>query len=304
MDRNSLFYEQVQLLLRVLPFVAQEPCFALKGGTAINLFVREFPRLSVDIDLVFLPSTTRQQALESIKQALDRISLNLSQSLAGTRVTKSYQDKADALRLTVQQSGVFIQIELSPVLRGTVFPVQTLSVCESVEDEFGFAEMQVVSIADLYAGKLCAAFDRQHPRDFFDVLLLLENEGITEHIRQAFLAYLFSHPRPLEELLAPRWKDIQSQYLGEFSGMTKRSVTIEELEQAAVSAHQLILSGLTDCEKELIVSIYGGEPQWENSPIGHIQHLPAVNWKLINIAKMPKEKREASQQALMRVLGL
>lgn len=66
MDRNTLFYAQVQLLLRVLPFIAKESCFALKGGTAINLFVRDFPRLSVDIDLVFLPSTTRQQALESI----------------------------------------------------------------------------------------------------------------------------------------------------------------------------------------------------------------------------------------------
>lgn len=304
MDRNSLFYAQVQLLIRVLPFVAQEPCFALKGGTAINLFVREFPRLSVDIDLVYLPSTNRQQALESIKQALDSISLNLAQSLAGIKVTKSYQDKADALRLTVQQSGVSIQIELSPVLRGTVFPVQTLSVCEAVEDEFGFAEIQVVSLADLYAGKLCAAFDRQHPRDFFDVLLLLENEGITEHIRQAFLAYLFSHPRPLEELLAPRWKDIQSQYLGEFSGMTRQNVTVDELKQAAITAHQLILGGLTETEKKLIVSIYSNAPQWESSPIAHIQHLPAVNWKLLNIAKMPEDKRATSQQVLNKILDL
>lgn len=304
MDRNTSFYAQVQLLLRVLPFVAQEPCFALKGGTAINLFVRDFPRLSVDIDLVFLPSTTRQQALESIKQALDRISSNITQSLAGIRVTKSYQDKTDALRLTVQQSGVSIQVELSPVLRGTVFPVQLLSVCESVEDEFGYAEMQVVSLADLYAGKLCAAFDRQHPRDFFDVLLLLENEGITEQVRQAFLAYLFSHPRPLEELLAPKWKDIQNQYLGEFSGMTRRNVTVDELKQAAMTAHQLLLSGFTEGEKELILSIYTTEPQWDNSPISHIQNLPAVNWKLLNIANMPKEKREASQQTLKKILAL
>lgn len=154
MDRNSAFYKQVQLLLRVLPFVAQEPCFALKGGTAINLFVRDFPRLSVDIDLVFLPDANRQQALEDIKQALDRISQNISLNITAVKVVKSYKEKADALRLTVQQNGVSVQIELSPVLRGTVFPVQLLSVCESIEDEFGFAEIQVVSLADLYAGKL------------------------------------------------------------------------------------------------------------------------------------------------------
>lgn len=303
MDRNSAFYKQVQLLLRVLPFIAQEPCFALKGGTAINLFVRDFPRLSVDIDLVFLPDANRQQALEDIKQALDRISQNISENITATRVVKSYKDKADALRLTVQQNGVSIQIELSPVLRGTVFPVQLLSVCESIEDEFGFAEIQVVSLADLYAGKLCAAFDRQHPRDFFDVLLLLENEGITEQIRQAFIAYLLSHPRPIEEILAPKWKDIQNQYDGEFLGMAMRNVTLEELKQAAVSAHKMILNSLTESEKRLLVSIYGAEPMWEGTSIEHVQHLPAVIWKLQNIAKMPEPKRKASQKSLKNVLG-
>lgn len=303
MDRNSAFYKQVQLLLRVLPFVAQEPCFALKGGTAINLFVRDFPRLSVDIDLVFLPDANRQQALEDIKQALDRISQNISQSITAAKVVKSYKDKADALRLTVQQNGVSVQIELSPVLRGTVFTVQLLSVCESIEDEFGFAEIQVVSLADLYAGKLCAAFDRQHPRDFFDVLLLLENEGITECIRQAFIAYLLSHPRPIEEILAPRWKDIQNQYNGEFLGMAMRNVTVDELKQAVASAHKMILSSLTENEKRLLVSIYGAEPMWKETGIEHVQHLPAVIWKLQNIAKMPELKRKASQEILKNVLG-
>lgn len=302
MDRNSAFYKQVQLLLRVLPFVAQEPCFALKGGTAINLFVRDFPRLSVDIDLVFLPDANRQQALEDIKQALDRISQNISLNITAVKVVKSYKEKADALRLTVQQNGVSVQIELSPVLRGTVFPVQLLSVCESIEDEFGFAEIQVVSLADLYAGKLCAAFDRQHPRDFFDVLLLLENEGITEQIRQAFIAYLLSHPRPIEEILAPRWKDIQNQYDGEFLGMAMRNVTVDELKQAVASAHKVILNSLTENEKRLLVSIYGAEPVWEGTGIEHVQHLPAVNWKLQNIAKMSEAKRKASQEILMNIL--
>lgn len=68
MDSNSPFYAQVQLLLRVLPFVAQESCFALKGGTAINLFVRDFPRLSVDIDLVFLAEDNRPRLVASPSQ--------------------------------------------------------------------------------------------------------------------------------------------------------------------------------------------------------------------------------------------
>lgn len=54
-----------------------------------------------------------------------------------------------------------IKIEVTPVLRGTVFPHQTRAVSEKVQDEFGFAEIAVVSFEDLYGGKLVAALDRQ-----------------------------------------------------------------------------------------------------------------------------------------------
>lgn len=131
---------------------------------------------------------------------------------------------------------------------------------------------------------------------------MLENEGITEQIRQAFIAYLLSHPRPIEEILAPRWKDIQNQYDGEFLGMAMRNVTVDELKQAVASAHKVILNSLTENEKRLLVSIYGAEPVWEGTGIEHVQHLPAVNWKLQNIAKMPESKRKASQEILMNIL--
>jgi predicted nucleotidyltransferase component of viral defense system len=48
---SEVYRKQVELLIRILPFIAEEDCFALKGGTAINLFIRNMPRLSVDIDL-------------------------------------------------------------------------------------------------------------------------------------------------------------------------------------------------------------------------------------------------------------
>ena len=66
MDKNSQYYKQVSLLISVLPYVAKEKCFALKGGTAINLFIRDFPRLSVDIDLTYLPLELRPDALKNI----------------------------------------------------------------------------------------------------------------------------------------------------------------------------------------------------------------------------------------------
>lgn len=70
MDIRPQYQDQVKLLLDILPFVAEEPCFALKGGTAINLFEWDLPRLSVDIDLTYLPTQGREDALASISEAL------------------------------------------------------------------------------------------------------------------------------------------------------------------------------------------------------------------------------------------
>ena len=118
MERNSVYYRQVQLLLRVLPIVAQEPCFAVKGGTAINLFVRDIPRLSVDIDLVYLEEGSREVALTAIRAALDRIANSILNSLEGARITKSYAQSPDTLRLNIEVGRTSIKVELSPVLRG------------------------------------------------------------------------------------------------------------------------------------------------------------------------------------------
>ncbi|MBN2767511.1 MAG: nucleotidyl transferase AbiEii/AbiGii toxin family protein, partial [Campylobacterales bacterium] len=170
LDKNSIYYKQVQLLLGVLPFVSQEECFALKGGTAINMFVRDMPRLSVDIDLMYLRVEDRQTSLQNIAESFERIARSIESSIKGAKVHRLDQQGDGILsKLQVEKNGVRIKIEASPVTRGTVREPSMLSVSARVEEEFGFAEMSVVHLDDLYAGKLCAALDRQHPRDFFDV---------------------------------------------------------------------------------------------------------------------------------------
>lgn len=302
MDRNSPYARQVDLLVQLLPFVFQEQCFALKGGTAINLFVRDMPRLSVDIDLVYLPDGNREQALTAVHDALDRISTSLQQAWPDATVIKSYEQKPDALRLVVTRNNATVKIELSPVLRGTVYAPATLPVMPKVEDTFGFAEANVVSIADLYAGKLCAALDRQHPRDLFDVLLLQENEGIRNEIRRAFLIYLVSHNRPMEELLAPQWQPLERIFEGEFQGMTERQTSVDELAAAGKAALQAVLTKMTEAEKRFLCSLYDPTPDWHLLDLPHVKDLPAVRWKLQNISRMSKEKRLASQAALQNIL--
>jgi len=281
-DKQSIYGQQVQLLVQVLPVVFQESCFALKGGTAINLFVRELPRLSVDIDLVYLPSEDRKTALNHIRQALSHVHDNLLKIIPGLSIHKSFDDKADALRLAVSKRDVHIKIELSPVLRGTVFKPEIREVGEKVEDEFGYVSGALVSLADLYGGKICAALDRQHPRDLFDVKLLLENEGITEEVRKAVLVYMISHPRPIAELIAPHLLDISSIYQSEFIGMTREDVSLESLEATRKDLIAQLAQDMTEDEKLFLVSFKEGKPNWELLGLSGIELLPAVKWKQLN----------------------
>src|SRR5688572_1131813 len=155
MPLDGQYRQQAALLLRALPFVTAETCFALKGGTAINLFVRDMPRLSVDIDLTYLPVEDRATSLANIDAAMQRLDKRIREGLRGARVTSvKMQPEKIVTKIFVEADGVQIKIEVTPVLRGCVYDPEVRSVSPAVEAQFGFAEIQVVSFADLYAGKL------------------------------------------------------------------------------------------------------------------------------------------------------
>lgn len=303
-DANNIYSKQVQLLVRVLPLVDTEKCFALKGGTAINLFYRALPRLSVDIDLLYIPMDDRETALINIRAALSRISKLIVQTIPGSKVQDAHE-QSDALRLIVSQGEVRIKVELSPVIRGTVFPEERKEVSEEVEREFGYVEMQVASLPDLYAGKLCAALDRQHPRDLFDVKFLLENEGLTEDLRKTFLVFLISHQRPMAELLAPNRKDISEIYETEFRQMAQVDVPLEQLEEARENLIQQINENMTENEKKFLLSFKNKTPDWnllEMDNLEVIANLPSVRWKMINLQQMQPQKHKEAFEKLESIL--
>jgi Domain of unknown function (DUF1814). len=226
------YRNQIALLIRTLPSVAVEECFAMKDGTAINLFVRDLPRLSVDIDLTYLPVQDRATSLAAIDSAMARIAERVTKAVGGTRIAPSRSRENVITKLVVRGDGAQIKIEVTPVLRGCVFEPEMRPVSNGVEDQFGFAEMRIVSFPDLYAGKIVAALDRQHPRDLFDVRDLLANEGVDEALRRAFLIYLISHDRPMAEVLAVRRKDIAAEFERGFVGMTRQPKEMEALLKA------------------------------------------------------------------------
>ena len=242
---HESYRRQVALLLRAMPIIAQEESFALKGGTAINLFVRDLPRLSVDIDLTYLPLLPRTRALGAIDKAMKRIAARLQRAIRGSRLTQGAIE-GSVNKMYVREAGVQIKIEVTPVMRGCAYEAELRTVSPAVEAAFGFAEMKVLSFPDLYAGKIVAALDRQHPRDLFDVRDLLANEGIDDALRKAFIVYLISHDRPMAEVLPPTRKDISGEYARGFDGMTDEPVPLDEL----TAAREAIIAEIVEQDAE------------------------------------------------------
>jgi predicted nucleotidyltransferase component of viral defense system len=293
---SEVFTAQVALLVRVLPYVAAETCFALKGGTAINLFVRDLPRLSVDIDLVYLPIEDRETSLLGIRSALGRIAETIRKAIPGSVVTDNAN--ADGTRILVRQRNAQIKIEVTPVLRGTVHPTGLRTVRPIVEERFGFAEIQMVSFADLYAGKLVAALDRQHPRDLFDVQYLFANEGIDKALFHTFLAYILSHNRPAHEVLQPRVKDIRQVFELEFSGMTSEEPSLAALVESREQLISGIRSRLDESSKRFLLSFHKLQPDWDLLGLPNVRNLPAIRWKLMNLERLRSEQPVKYQETL------
>ena len=196
----------------------------MKGGTAVNFFYRDLPRLSVDLDFVYLPVADRDRSLAGIAKALERVARRAGEARGGIRVRA--QD-AGRGKLVAQQGRTTITVEVNTVLRGSVYPANRRTALPSVEEQFGDIEAQVLSFEDVYAGKFVAALDRQHPRDLFDVMLLLDNEGISGRLLDAFVVYLASHDRPIAEVLDPREKDLRAVYENEFADMADSPVMLD-----------------------------------------------------------------------------
>lgn len=282
MDRNSVYYRQVELLVRVLPYVAKEKCFALKGGTAINLFLRDMPRLSVDIDLIYLPIEDRETSLAQTADALKRVVERL------VSVSPKYNAEllGDRLKIIVDGGGFRIKIEVNPVIRGTVYEAAERDIHPAVGNEFGYVAMSVASIPDLYGSKICAALDRQHPRDIFDVMQLMSDTGITREVFEVFLVYLISHPRPISELLNPNLQNMEAAFENTFVGMTKMPVDLQTLVQARDDLVTRVQGSFTERDKQFLVSLKRKKPDWSLLSLRGINELPAVRWKLRNLQRM------------------
>lgn len=286
---NQTYLDTARLLTQIAPFVFADGTFALKGGTAINLFIRDMPRLSVDLDLVFPDhSLPRDAALARINDAIRQSAERLNARGFQTHALSTAD--AGETKLLVRRGNIEVKVEVNFVMRGTVQPVRTAALTPAARDTLlAELEIPVVSLEDVYGGKLVAAMDRQHPRDLFDVMQLFAHEGITPGIRRAFVVYLASHNRPVHEVLFPAMRDIGQEYERNFKGMTTEPVELDALLAARERMVQELQSGLDADERRFLLSLVNGQPEWPLLGIAHAEHLPGIRWKLQNLAQLKRK---------------
>ncbi|MDB5968125.1 MAG: hypothetical protein JWQ90_575 [Hydrocarboniphaga sp.] len=297
MDRS--YAQAVRLLLVVAPDVFANDIFAIKGGTAINLFVRDMPRLSVDIDVVYRSwKTPREQALREIAEELERVATRLaSLGLRSRRIAG--KDSGDT-KLLIENDESLVKVEVNGVFRGTVLPIDNQSLCSRTAEMFSAElELPLLASAELYGSKLVAAMDRQHPRDLFDVWQLLEHDGISDAMIECFVTYLSGHNRPIHEVLFSNDKNIAEEYRNNFVGMTTVPVALDVLLDARAQLRSELTRRLTLAQRQFLMGLAKAQPDWTLLQCPHASELPALRWKLANLLTF-KQRRPADfeQQAI------
>lgn len=303
---NQSYIDTVRLLLAIAPAVFASRRFAMKGGTALNLFVQEMPRLSVDIDLVFVDRVPdRQTALLSIAQELTTVQTALTRQ--GFRAHLPTNAEGEDVKLVVNNDAAQVKVEVNFVFRGTALPVETRPLVGTAQDLFTTdLAAPVLATAELYGSKLVAAMDRQHPRDIFDVMHMLEHFGWRAPFVDCFVAYLAGHNRPVHEVLFPNAKPLKPTFANEFAGMTRDAVELDRLVQVQARLLRELPQQLTPAHRDFLLSLVQCEPAWDLMPIPHLRELPALKWKLMNLVQLKKSSASrfaAQHQQLAERLG-
>ncbi len=300
---KEAYRKQVSLLLDILPEVAKEEVFALHGGTAINLFCLNMPRLSVDIDLTYVPvSASRDADLQNIRTALERIKERLRKQIPTIRFSDPVRAEEE-LKLICATSEAMVKIEVNQINRGVIAETELVVLCDKAQESFDkFCEVRMVSQGQLWGGKINAALDRQHPRDLFDVKNLMTEIGYYDEIKEGFLFFVLCGKRPIHELLMPHAVDQSAVFESQFSGMTDDSFGYEEFERTRELLIKTVNESLTNEDKDFLLAFAKGEPDWTKVDYSK---FPAIKWKLLNIDKLKEsnpQKHEVQINDLKQIL--
>ncbi|MDO5447770.1 MAG: nucleotidyl transferase AbiEii/AbiGii toxin family protein [Prevotellaceae bacterium] len=296
---THVYAQKVELLLRLIPIVMEEGVFAIHGGTAINLFLKNLPRYSVDIDLTYIPLSGRTTSLDDINNHLKSISEKAKKAFKGMHIVPNFS----TCKLLCEYRGKQVKIEVNQTKRGIVGgDVLTIPLSDKAQEEFSlYCEANIVPLTLLYGGKIAAALSRQHPRDLFDVKYM---ELPMAQCREGFIFCLLGSDRPIYESFAPSLIDQREAMENQFEGMTDTPFTYEEFEETRTKLIAEVNNLMTDADKHFLVSFELAEPDWEGYEFEYFKEYPSVQWKLLNLkklAKMNPQKLKEEADKLKRI---
>jgi len=281
---NPVYAHKVELLLRLLPYVMDEGVFAVHGGTAINLFIKNMPRYSVDIDLTYIPLDNRENSIKDINAHLLSMATKAKHSFPGLHIMPNL----NTCKLLCEYHGYQIKVEVNQTKRGIIGgDTLTLPLCDKAQEVFGqYCEATIVPKTLLYGGKIAAAISRQHPRDLFDVRYM---DIPMSDVREGFMFCLLSSDRPLYESFAPTLIDQRAAMVNQFEGMTDIPFTYDEFVTVREQLIRNVNHLFTDNDKDFLLTFESGEPDWRICDLGDLSVYPSIQWKLINLTKLRKQ---------------
>ena len=302
---TNRFYAQARLAAEILPYVTHPDVFVLKGGTHINLFCRDLPRLSVDIDLVFTgPGGSSDKATKEILRThMKALKARLSDVKPG-----GYKStlRADAkAKVTVKRDGIRVKTEASPIGVGTYYRPVQLHPQPRAQEILGIREpVWGVTEEEAYAGKMCAALYRQMPRDIFDIMMLYEHGGISDDLFKTFAVYVAcnsAHPR---KLLCPAAKLLNAAHTMTFAGMSEVEVPVSHLIHVR---NQLLADVRKRMDRSLVnmlLSLHDAEPDFGLIDRPSAERMHAIQRKVQNLRHFRETNPEAHAAQRAEIEGL
>ena len=289
--KSSVYAQKVELLLRLIPIVMEEYVFAIHGGTAINLFLKDLPRYSIDIDLTYIPLADRQKSLDDINLHLKAIADKAKKAFKGMHIVSNFS----TCKLLCEYRGRQVKIEVNQTKRGIIGgDVQTIPLSDKAQEEFSlYCEASVVPLTQLYGGKIAAALSRQHPRDLFDIKYMDVPFG---KCREGLIFCLLGSDRPIHESFAPSMIDQREAMENQFAGMTDVPFTYEEFEETRAKLINDVKLLMTESDKKFLISFESGQPKWDGYEFEYFKNYPSVQWKLLNLKKLAKQNPQKLQE--------
>ena len=294
---SDIYKRQVSLLIRIMPSVYRIKDFAVHGGTAINLFYKNMPRYSVDIDLTYIPIQDREESLRTIEEHLKTLKVNIEKSIPNIKVIPKY----DVWKLQCTLNGATVKIEVNTIKRGIIGETEDKMLCEKAQIEFSMAcKARTVSYSQLYGGKITAALSRQHPRDLFDCKYM--EISSFDDIKNGFMLCLLGSDKPIIESLQPNSIDNKDALENQFKGMTDVEFSYADYEEARINLIAQVNAALTETDKDFIISFENGTPDWSKCCAGDLSNYPSVKWKLNNINKLKETNLQKHQNGVERLI--